>query len=269
MADSVDSDTGQVTSSAAEVYDEFFLPALFEVWAPRLAAAAELQPGQRVVDVACGTGVLAIEAARAVSPGGSSVGVDLNPGMLAVARAKAPKIEWLEAAAEDLPLESADFDAAVSQFGLMFFQDKEAALRELRRVLRPGGQLAIAVWDSLENTPGYTRVTALLARLFGGDVADLLRAPYSLGDPEALKTLLLGSGMGLSRVARVAGEARFPSIRAWMHTDVRGWTLADQIDDEQFEHLVSEAERELGDLVAGDGTVRFAHPALLVTARKP
>lgn len=261
-------DSGQVVLSAAEVYDEFFLPALFSAWAPRVVTAALLEPGMRVVDVACGTGVLAIEAARVVSPGGEVVGVDLNPEMLAVARQKASEVEWLEAPAESLPLDSDSFDAVLSQFGLMFFEDKHAAIREMWRVLRPSGRLVIAVWDSLENTPGYAGITSLLARLFGDAVAELLKSPYALGDPDTLQSLLASSGVEGAEVKRVAGEARFPSIRSWMQTDVRGWTLADKLDDEQYERLVAEAEQELCRFATSDGLVRFGHPALIATARK-
>jgi len=262
------SDSGQLSSSAAEVYEEFFLPALFEAWAPQVVAAAHLAPGMRVVDVACGTGVLTIEAARAVAPHGTAVGLDLNSGMLAVARRKAPDIDWRESPAEALPFDADGFDAAVSQFGLMFFHDRRQAIREMWRVLRPGGRLAIAVWDSLENTPGYSAVTLLLARLFGDETAELLRAPYSLGDTQQLEALLRDAGVQDPRVSRLAGEARFPSIRSWMHTDVRGWTLSDQLDDQQFERLVEEAEKELRGFVTDDGSVRFDHPALVATARK-
>ena len=263
------SDAGQVSASAAEVYDEFFLPALFAAWAPRVVAAAALQPGQRVVDVACGTGVLAMEAALATSPGGHMVGVDLNPGMLAVARRKAPDIDWLEAPAEALPFETESFDAAVSQFGLMFFEDKPAAIAEMWRVVRPGGRFVIAVWDSLDHTPGYSAVTSLLARLFGGDVAALLKSPYSLGDPNTLRALFARAGVTEFEVQRMPGEACFPSIRAWMHSDVRGWTLANELDDEQYERLVAEAAVELNRFVTADGSVRFAHPALIATSHKP
>ena len=262
------SDAGQVISSAAEVYDEFFLPALFAAWPPEVVAAAELRTGQRVVDVACGTGVLALEAARATSPGGQVVGVDLNPGMLAVARRKAPEIDWQRAPAEALPFDTESFDAAISQFGLMFFQDKRQAIAQMWRVIRPGGRLAIAVWDSLENTPGYAAITRLLARLFGDDIAALLKAPYSLGDPDALRSLLATAGVTAPEVHRLQGAAQFPSIRSWMHTDVRGWTLADKLDDQQYEQLVLEAERELHSFVALDGSVRFDHPALIASARK-
>ncbi|KPK17698.1 MAG: hypothetical protein AMJ62_01015 [Myxococcales bacterium SG8_38] len=261
-------DAGQLIASAAEVYEEFFVPALFGPWAPRLVARAGLHPGEKVIDVACGTGVLAVEAERAVSPNGSVVAVDLNPGMLAVARRKASDVDWQQAPAEDLPFEDASFDATLSQFGLMFFADQQAALREMWRILRPGGGFVVAVWDALENAPGYAAVTALLSRLFGNHIADLLKSPYSLGDPAALLSLLTSAQIPDPKIDRVPGEARFPSIRSWMHTDVRGWTLAEKLDDTQFERLAAEAETALQPFVTAQGDVRFPHPALVVTATK-
>ncbi len=263
------SESGQVTSSAAEIYDEFFVPALFGAWAPRLVAAAELAPGMRVVDVACGTGALAIEAANITSSSGAVVGIDLNPGMLAVAGRKAPELDWRQAPAESLPLESDTFDAAISQFGLMFFDDKSAAIAEMWRVLRPGGCLVLAVWASLERSPGYATLALLIRRLFGSSAAASLLAPFSLGEPEALRSLLDAAGINHANVELASADARFPSIRSWMHTEIRGWTLADQIGDEQFETLVREAQRELDGFVMDDGTVRFQQPALIASARKP
>lgn len=262
------SDAGQVIASAAEVYEQFFVPALFGPWAPRMVSAAALEPGMHVVDVACGTGVLAMEAAKAVSPGGAVVGVDPNPGMLAVARQKTRDVDWRQASAEALPFNDERFDAAVSQFGLMFFADQPAAIGEMWRVLRPGGRLAIAVWDSLDNTPGYAAVVSLLNRLFGERIASILRSPYSLGDPDALRVLLATAGVPAVEIDRVPGEARFPSIGSWMHTDVRGWTLADKLDEAQYESLLAEGEKELQRFVTEEGDVRFDHPAILVTARK-
>lgn len=261
-------DTGQVTSSAAEFYDAFFVPALFEHWASRVVSAAGLRPPMEVLDVACGTGVLTGVAADAVLPGGKVVGVDLNPGMLAVARRKDAPIEWREAAAESLPYSAGTFDVVMSQFGLMFFSDKRGAIAEMWKVLRPGGRLVVAVWDALENAPGYHAVARILSRLFGDDIADLLRSPYSLGDSDRLERLFADAGVGSVEIRRELGTACFPSIRGWMECDVRGWTLADKLDDDQFEQLVSEAERELRYFVAADGSVEFAHPALIAIADK-
>ena len=261
-------DAGQVTQNAAEIYDELFPRALFNEWAPRVVELAGVGPGMRVLDVACGTGVLSLVAADLVKPDGSVAGLDLNPGMLDVARRKAPHIDWREAPAEAIPFEDATFDAVVSQFGLMFFQDKALAIREMLRVLRPAGNLAIAVWDSLENVTGYDAASRLLNRLFGESAAESLRAPYSLGDVQKLSSLFSDAGVPDVKITTLEGTARYPSIRYWMQADIRGWTLADVLDDAQFELLVSEAETELARFVTNDGKVEFDNPAHIVTATK-
>jgi ubiquinone/menaquinone biosynthesis C-methylase UbiE len=162
-----EAERGQVTANAAEVYEEFFVPALFREWADRVADAAAVGPGARVLDVACGTGALTRAVAARVGARGAAIGLDVNADMLAVARRKAPALEWRQGRAEAFGFDSGRFDAVVSQFGLMFFEDRRAALAEMMRVLRPGGRLAVAVWDALERTPGYGAVTLLLQRLFG------------------------------------------------------------------------------------------------------
>ena len=110
--------------AAATAYEEFFVPALFREWAPRVVDAAQILPGHRVLDVACGTGVLAREAAGRARPTGVVAGLDLNPGMLVVARQLAPAVEWRHGTAESLPFPDHSFDAVVSQFGLMFFRQR-------------------------------------------------------------------------------------------------------------------------------------------------
>ena len=263
-----DSERGQVTSSAAEVYEEFFVPALFQEWSDRVADTITIRAGDRVLDVACGTGVLTRAVAARVGPSGAAIGLDVNEGMLTVARRKAPRLDWRSGRAEALPFDTERFDAVVSQFGLMFFEDRRAALAEMMRVLRHGGRLAVAVWDSLEHTPGYATVTQLLQRLFGDRVADALRAPFALGDPGALRSLFSSAGIPSATVTTVKGTARFPSIKAWMYTDVKGWTLADMIDDAQLARLLDEAEKALRPFLAADGTVAFEAPAHIVTAAK-
>jgi SAM-dependent methyltransferase len=260
---------GQVNRSAAEVYEEFFVPALFQEWAPRVAEAAGIRPGDKVLDVACGTGVLAREAARRVEPSGEVAGLDRNPGMLAVASRQAPKIAWREGLAESLPYDAGQFDAVLSQFGLMFFDDRVRALQEMWRVLYPGGRLAVAVWDGLKTTPGYAAMTELLQRLFGERIAAGLRAPFVLGDPDELRSLFAAAGMPEVQIATETGTARFPSIEAWVHTDVKGWTLADLIDDAQYRTLLRAAQAELKRFALADGTVAFASPAHIVTIAKP
>lgn len=147
----------QKARSPAQVYDEFFVPALFHPWTCVVADAADVEPGQRVLDVACGTGVLACTLAERVGLGGSVVGLDPSEEMLEVARTKSDSIEWRTGRAESIPFPDESFDAVASQFGIMFFDDPGGALREMMRVMRPGGRLAVAVCDALENSPGTPR----------------------------------------------------------------------------------------------------------------
>ena len=263
-----ESSTGQVIASAAEVYEQFFVPALFAEWAPRVADAARVGDGQAVLDVACGTGVLAREVARRVGQAGSVVGLDLNEGMLAVARRQAPEINWRQGRAEDLSFDTGTFDAVVSQFGLMFFEDRQVAIREMVRVLRPGGRLAVAVWDKTENSPGYAALTGLLQRMFGDAAAEALSAPFVLGDKEVLRAVFAGADLPDAEITTHTGTARFPSLASWMYTEIKGWTLADMVDDEQYQLLLREAERVLRPFVVADGSVAFAMPAHIVTAGK-
>jgi len=262
-----DSERGQVTADAATVYEDFFVPSLFGQWTERVAEAAGIRPGQRVLDVACGTGVLARAVAGLVTPNGTVVGIDPNAAMLAVARRTAPGIDWREGRAEALPFADAEFDAAVSQFGLMFFDDRVAALREMRRVVRSDGRVATAVWGSIDRSPGYAALADLLAGLFGEAAATALRAPFALGDPDLVADLMDEAGYASRRVEVHEGTARFPSIESWMFTEIRGWTLADAIDDEQFEVLLGEARRELGRFARADGTVEFAIAAIIAGGR--
>jgi ubiquinone/menaquinone biosynthesis C-methylase UbiE len=157
---------------AANAYEALFVPALFGEWAPRVADAAQIQPGQRVLDVGCGTGILAREIISRIGSVGRVVGIDPSPGMVAVAKRLAPNVEWRDGAAESLPFPDQSFDVVVSQFALMFFTYRRQALHEMLRVLAPGGRLAVAVWDSLDNIPAYASEVALLARMAGRQAAE-------------------------------------------------------------------------------------------------
>ena len=256
--------------SPAEVYEERFVPALFRPWGSVVSAAAQLEPGQRVLDVACGTGALTEAVCERVQPGGAVIGLDANPEMLAVARRKHLDAEWREGRAEALPFTDSSFDAVVSQFGLMFFDDKVQALREMVRVLRPGGGLAVAVCDGLDRSAGYAAMADLLQRLFGSEVADAFRAPFVLGDVTLLQALCDRAGIGDAGIASHDGLVRFDSIDALVSTErACAWTLGGLLDDAQFERLVAEARAALGPFARGDGRVEFAMPALLITVRRP
>lgn len=143
----------QTQIATAEAYEEFFIPALIKEWASRVIEAARIQPGDKVLDVACGTGIVARTAAQRVGSGGTVAGLDRNPGMPEIARRMATGIDWRQGEAESLPYSDETFDAVVCQFGLMFFSDRSLALREMMRVPANKGRLALTVWDRLESMP--------------------------------------------------------------------------------------------------------------------
>ena len=259
--------TGQVAASAAEIYEQFFVPALFAQWPAHVLRVANVQSGDDILDVACGTGVLAREAANLVGNTGSVVGVDNNEGMLAVAQQRAPHVSWKTSPAESLPFADETFDCVVSQFGLMFFENQVKALTEMGRVLRPGGTMTVAVWESLDNTPGYAMVAELLDELFGPGVAASIQAPYSLGDRQSLTSLFADADMNDVTVQTITGKARFDSIESWIYTDIKGWTLANVIDDEGYELLKQRAPQKLSRFILADGSVSFDAPAHIVVWR--
>jgi SAM-dependent methyltransferase len=201
MSTDVSSAAGQIPSfenysgTAPENYERYFVPTIGRPLAAQLVDVAALRPGERVLDVACGTGIVTRLAAERVGADGAVAGVDINPGMLGVARSAAPPelgIDWHEAGAEALPFQDATFDVALCQMGLQFFPDKPAALRQARRVLVPGGRLVL-------NVPGPTpRIFGILADVLARHVkpeaAGFVHQVFSLHEVQELESLARGAG---------------------------------------------------------------------------
>lgn len=256
--------------AAANAYEQLHVPALFQQWAPVVLDAATLNEGDRVLDVACGTGVLARIAKSRLGGTCSVTGLDAGSGMLAVARSLDPSIDWRHGLAESLPFDDATFDVVVCQFGLMFFQDRLGAIREMLRVLVSGGRLAVAVWDSLKNSEAYPLEVDLLRRRAGGDAADALRAPFVLGDKTQLVEMFSLADAESISISTQDGKARFPSIRSMVEADLRGWLpiMGVSLSDDLIESILEEAEEVLAGFVTETGTVEFNSPAHIVTATR-
>jgi SAM-dependent methyltransferase len=252
---------------AASAYEDLFVPALCEQWTSRIAESAGVGPGQRVLDVACGTWVLSREVARRVGDDVHAAGLDLLPGMLEVAGRFAPDIESRLGSAEALPYPDESFDAVVSQFGIMFFPDPVKALREMLRVLLPDGRFAIAVWAAM---PAYAEEAALLERTAGGAAADALRAPFALGESARLREIARAAGAGDIAVETHAGMANFPSIRLLVEADLRGWlpVMGVALEESLIQQILAEAETTHAAYIGLRGRAVFALAAHILTGTR-
>jgi len=193
-----DRDAYQLSDSAPENYERHQVSSLFGPLAERFLKVVALRPGNRVLDVACGTGIVARLAAPQVGESGRVTGVDINTGMLEVAHAHTPTagapVDWREGDAQALPCDDASYDIALCQQGLQFVANPGQALREMYRVLVPGGRVAICSWGGIEHNPWNLAVSAGLARYLGEEAAARVRAPYALGDAVYLQRLMTEAG---------------------------------------------------------------------------
>jgi SAM-dependent methyltransferase len=206
-------------TTAAEAYERFLVPNIFAPWAQLTLETARLAPGQRVLDVACGTGIAARLAAVAVGRSGRVTAVDIDAGMLAVAGCVAvtdcaAPIDWQRADATALPFPDASFDAVLCFEGIQFFADRAKGVAELRRMLRRDGRIVGTIWGPLAENPGYRALSEGLGRFVSPDAARL--PPFQLDDPDAVRALLAQAGFD-----RIVVEPRrivraVPSIGAFV-----------------------------------------------------
>lgn len=234
-------------------YESSCVPTMFGPLAERLLDAAGLVPGERVLDVACGTGVVARAAARR---GAAAVtGVDRNGAMLDVARRTAPDAAFVEADAGALPFADGAFDLATCQQGLQFFPDRVAALREQRRVLRPGGRAALALWPAIETHPGFAILADALGRVVGPEAETVMRAPYALADAADVETSARSAGFGTVALQQVDGEFRWPSCDAFVRGYGAGSMLRPVLEragEPDVERLVDAVAAALGVAARGE-----------------
>ena len=242
-------ETFQIPIEAAEVYEAKFVPSIFAEWAPHILEAAGVSPGDDVLDVACGTGIVARTAAGIIGSEGSVIGVDLNDAMLAVARRLRPDMNWRQGTVDDLPFPDDAFDAAVCQMALMFFADRRRALREMTRVTRSSGRIAVVVPAALDQQPAYRVFVDIAARHAGEDARALLSTYWNCGHLDELVGTMEQTGLTVVDRRSRTGTARFDSAEDFVATEVEGSPLAERIDEATYSEIRREVATEMGDYV--------------------
>jgi ubiquinone/menaquinone biosynthesis C-methylase UbiE len=205
-----------------------------EPWVRCLIDVAALQPAEVVLDVACGTGFVARLAVDRVAPDGRVIGIDLNAGMIEAATKATPAasgtaIEWRTGDATALPFHNATFDVVLCQQGVQFFPDRVKGLREMRRVLRPGGRLAFTVWSAITDNPYAAALADALEQHVSSDAGSMARAPYALHDSGDLREFVMAAGFRNVRVRPTIKMTRFPSPAAFVPGHLAALPIAHEI----------------------------------------
>lgn len=256
---------------AAQAFEMYLVPTIFGPWSETLVDIVAPQPGERVLDVACGTGAAARYAVRSVEPGGAVAAIDSDPRMIEFARTRVPPgaVDWRVGDAQALPWEEGAFDAVVCSQGYQFFPDRAKALAEMHRVLKPDGRLALAVFCGLPYCPGHWAV----ARALEPRVKDLtgIRRPYSFGDPVALGDTIQAAGFREVAVVRRQKEAHFRSPETFLESLAAGGPSArhaiEQLSEDAMREVMAEVREGLAEYEDDWGT-RIVTTANIAVARR-
>lgn len=254
-----------ISLETALAYEATFVPAFFAQWAPPLCAAAGIARGTRVLDVACGTGIVARTAADLAGPE-NVVGVDRNDAMLTVARQVRPDLDWRAGDVAALPFADGTFGAVVCQMALMFFPDRVAALREMTRVAARGGTVAVLVPSALAAQPAYGPFVEMAARHAGPEARGLLSTYFACGDASELEGWFAAAGLTDVLVSVQTGAARFPSTDALVETEVRSTPLAERLTDATYQAILVGARAVLAPFAGSDGALTAPFECLVVAA---
>ena len=262
-------ESGSTFTRASAAYERVMVPAIFGPWAKDLLGIVGLASGMRMLDVACGTGIVARLAAQQIGPTGWIVGVDTNEAMLAVARAQPPpigaQVEWRQGDATKLPFPDEQFDRVLCQHGLQYVADRTAALREMKRVSASGGRLALSVFSQ---SIGYQIFEHTAAPFVGEKAAAIMREPFALADLDEFSGLLRTAELFTVQMHTKTLPARFASASDFIDYQLGG-RLANAVStlsDETRAALVAVLRKAFEPYVGPDG-LAFPMEAHVVVAR--
>jgi ubiquinone/menaquinone biosynthesis C-methylase UbiE len=258
----------QVSIEVAESYERSFVPALFAGLARQLVRTAGVESGQRVLDVACGTGIVVRTAAPLVGESGTVTGVDLNEAMLTVARRLRPDLAWQQGDAAALPFPDRSFDVVLCQSGLMFVPDTAAALGEMARVVEPGGTFAVQLWSALDRQIGVRPLAEAVARYAGQDAVDLIGTYFRLGDTGGFSDLCEAAGLQVTGVRSLPITLHAPSIDDYVTTEVESTPLIARISEATYRRIRDDARTGLAPFCTDSGELALPLEVYFVTARR-
>ncbi|WP_245284454.1 class I SAM-dependent methyltransferase [Bradyrhizobium sp. WSM2254] len=262
----------QMDASAPELYERYLVPAITSVWANDLLDRISLSREESVLDIACGTGVVA-RLAQQRGHAGRLVGIDLNVGMLAVARAKSTAVEWIEGSALDLPFDANSFDVVLCQLGLQFFPDRPMALREIVRVLKPRGRAGLSVYSAIERTPAAHAFVQALDKYLGEEASRTKRSEHLSCDEQEVSAWARQAGFDVVDVAAVTKQITFPSVLDYVRFQLTATPMAALLTDKgapQRERLIvsiaDDATSRLDPSMLAGGKLTFPQQSFVVLA---
>jgi ubiquinone/menaquinone biosynthesis C-methylase UbiE len=266
----------QLHGTAPEMYERYLVPAITSLWGTDLVNRAAPRSGERVLDLACGTGIVARLAAARVGVG-RVVGIDINAGMLAVARSlsmgAASLIEWQEGSALNLPFPDETFDLIFCQLGLQFFPDRPAALGEMRRVLAQCGRIALSVFSGIEHTPATNALADALDRHVGAGASRIKRSEHALSDAQELHELLTGARFRNVAIEIAIQTIRFSSVAEYVRLQFSATPLSillDAMDSKRTHEMLEAITREVIASLKIEETAALIYPqeAFILLANK-
>jgi SAM-dependent methyltransferase len=245
-------ETFNIALEQAEAYEQRFVPALFAQLAPWMIDQVDLRAGQSVLDVACGTGIVARTVAERIGPGGVT-GVDRNQAMLTVAGRLRPDTHWRRGDVAALPFEDGTFDVVLCQSALMFFPDATAALAEMARVAASGGTVGVQVFARLDAQPAYGPWVGMVAEHAGAEARNLLGTYWIHGDLDTLAGRFATAGLTVTATLTKKAVLRFDSIEDFARTEIEATPLVERLNDDQYRTIVAESDGVLEEFVTDGG----------------
>ena len=250
--------TFQLQGDAAKIYEEQKVPTVFRPLAELTLQRVDVPKGARIIDVACGTGIVARLLSEKVGDSGSIVGVDLNAVMIEAAQrySQVSNIEWRQGDVVNLPFEDNNFDLAFCQQGLQFFPDKIAALNEVRRVLAPGGSLVLTVWSSI--SPLFAAIADAVGRYVSDEASTSALSPYAFRDIAVIKALVLEAGFAGIQTENLVVERRIGPAKESIPNEIFGGSVGPfvaKLDESTQKALFDDIGEALRGFVEHDGIV--------------